>query len=81
MFLVTEADAEAIRTIFHQHGELSAAIELRRRFAGITDNEKARALVRTIAGWTPLPATPASITQLRSRGAKAGREDDQDPKG
>jgi hypothetical protein len=28
MFLVTEADADAIRTIFNQEGELSAAIEL-----------------------------------------------------
>ena len=40
MFLVTEADADAIRTIFHQEGELSAAIELRRHFPGITDNAK-----------------------------------------
>jgi hypothetical protein len=51
MFLVTEADAEAIRAIFDQEGELSAAIELRRRFPGITDNAKARTHVRTIAGW------------------------------
>jgi len=28
MFLVTEADADAIRTIFNEEGELSAAIEL-----------------------------------------------------
>jgi hypothetical protein len=48
MFLVTEADADAIRAIFNQEGELSAAIELRRRFPGITDNAKARAL-----RWTP----------------------------
>jgi hypothetical protein len=33
MFLITEADAEAIRAIFSQEGELSAAIELRRRFS------------------------------------------------
>ena len=57
MFVVTEADAAAIRTAFHQEGELSAAIELRRRFPGITDNAKARACARSIAGWTPLPAT------------------------
>jgi hypothetical protein len=50
MFLVTEADAEAIRAIFNEEGELSAAIELRRRFPGITDNAKARTYVRTIAG-------------------------------
>jgi hypothetical protein len=49
MFLLTEADAAAIRAIYEQEGELSAAIELRRRFPGITDNAKARACVRSIA--------------------------------
>ena len=43
MFVVTEADAAAIRDVFHQEGGLSAAIELRRRFPVITDNAKARA--------------------------------------
>ena len=56
MFLVTEADAATIRAIFEQEGELSAAIELRRLFPGITDNAKARAHARTIAGWQPLIA-------------------------
>jgi hypothetical protein len=55
MFVVTEADAAAIREIFVREGELSAAIELRRRFPGIRDNEQARAQARTIAGWKPLP--------------------------
>jgi hypothetical protein len=75
MFLVTEADAAAIRAIFEQEGELSAAIELRRRFPGITDNAKARECVRTIAGWKPLPSPPCSVTQLRparTRGARLG---------
>ena len=67
MFLVTKADADAIRTIFHQEGELSAAIELRRRFPGITDNAKAREFVRTIAGWTPLSAQTCTVTRLRHR--------------
>ena len=35
MFVVSEADAAAIRTAFEQRGELSAAVELRRRFPGI----------------------------------------------
>jgi hypothetical protein len=61
MFVVSEADAAAIRTVFEQEGEFSAAIELRRRFPGIADNEQAR----TIAGWTPLPETPRSATRLR----------------
>ena len=67
MFVVTEADAAAIRAIFDQEGELSAAIELRRRFPGITDNAKARACARTIAGWKPLPVPVSPVTQLRPR--------------
>ena len=55
------------RTAFHEEGELSAAIELRRRFPGVTDNAKARACVRTIAGWTPLPTAPRTVTPLRPR--------------
>jgi hypothetical protein len=67
MFLVTEADATAIRAVFEQEGELSAAIEVRRLFPGITDNAKARECARTIAGWKPLPAAARSITRLRPR--------------
>jgi hypothetical protein len=67
MFLVTEADAAAIRAIFEQEGELSAAIELRRRFPGITDNAKARLHARTIAGWMPLPAPVRPVTRLHPR--------------
>jgi hypothetical protein len=55
MFVVTEADATAIRTVFQESGEFAAAIELRRRFPGITDNAQARECARTIAGWMPLP--------------------------
>jgi hypothetical protein len=65
MFLVTEAEGAAIRAIHEQKGELSAAIELRRRFPGITDSAKARAHVRIIAGWTPLPSPPCSVIQPR----------------
>ncbi len=53
MFIVSESEATAIRTAYDQGGELSAAIELRRLFPGITDNEQARACARTIAGWKP----------------------------
>jgi hypothetical protein len=67
MFVVTEADAAAIRAVFNQEGELSAAIELRRRFPGVTDNAKARACARSIAGWTPLQAQPRPVTRLRPR--------------
>ena len=51
MFSVTNAEATAIRDAFHQHGELSAVIELRRLFPGVTDDRQARECVRMIAGW------------------------------
>ena len=65
MFMVTEADAAAIRAAFHEEGELSAIIELRQRFPGITDHAQARACARTIAGWQPPPATPCPVVPLR----------------
>ena len=65
MFSVTEADAAAIRAVFDQEGELSAAIELRRRFPGVTDNAKARTCARSIAGWKPLQDSACSVTRLR----------------
>jgi hypothetical protein len=65
MFLVNETDAAAIRAIFDEHGELSAAIELRRRFPGIIDNESARACARSIASWTPLPVGAPKVTRRR----------------
>jgi hypothetical protein len=68
MFLITEVDTDAIRAIFSQEGELLAAIELRRRFPGITDSAKARAHVRTIAGWKRLPSPPCSVIRLHPRG-------------
>ena len=55
MFTVTESEAEAIRHAYETGGELSAMVELRRHFPGITDNENARLCVRTIASWTPRP--------------------------
>ena len=41
MFVVTEAEAAAIRAAYEQRGEFAAAVELRRRFPGITDNAQA----------------------------------------
>jgi hypothetical protein len=67
MFVVTEADAAAIRAVYEQRGELSAAIELRRRFPGITDNAQARECARTIAGWKPLAALPLRSVRLPPR--------------
>ena len=62
MFVVTEADAAAIRAVYQQRGEFAAAIELRQRFLGITDNAQARECARTIAGWKPLPLRPVKRT-------------------
>jgi hypothetical protein len=56
MFAVDEATAEAIRVAFDRGGELSAVVELRRHFPGITNPEQARSCVRTIASWKSLPA-------------------------
>jgi hypothetical protein len=69
MFVVTEAEAAAIRAVFEQEGEMSAAIELRRLFPGITDNAKARLHARIIAGWLPssAPVRPATVTRLHPR--------------
>ena len=61
MFVVSEAEAAAIRSAFDRGGELSAAVELRRLFPAITDNVQARECARTIAGLEAAgrgPATP-----------------------
>ena len=41
MFVVSEAEAAAIRAAFERGGELSAAVELRRLFRGITSTAQA----------------------------------------
>ena len=63
MFMVDEADAEAIRRAWHEGGELSGVVELRRCFPGIMDGENARRCVRTIAGWTPRLAPEVRTAQ------------------
>jgi hypothetical protein len=60
MFVVTDADAAAIRAAFEQRGGLSAVVELRRLFPDITDNSEAQECARAIAGWRPLPVAPRS---------------------
>ncbi len=66
MIVVTEAAAAAIRAAFEQRGELSAAVELRRLFAGVTDTAQARACARAIAGWKPLPVPRFSAQTVGS---------------
>ena len=70
MFVVTEADAAAIRAAFDRGGELSAAVELRRLFPGVTDNAQARDCARIIAGWKPLPVKPR-LVRLPSNGRQS----------
>jgi hypothetical protein len=65
MFLVSEKDAAELRAIYDRDGEFSAAIELRRRVRGIGDNEHARACVRAIVDWAPLPERPSTVMQFR----------------
>jgi hypothetical protein len=67
MFVVFEEAAAAIRAAYEQEGELSAAIEVRRLFPGITDHAEARECARTIAGWMPRPEQPHPVTRLRPR--------------
>jgi hypothetical protein len=67
MFVITESDAAAIRAAFEAGGELSAAIELRRRFPGITDNVQAREHARIIAGWKLTKAHPVKLATRPQR--------------
>jgi hypothetical protein len=67
MFVVSEKAAAAIRAVYEQDGELSAAVELRRHFPGITDDAQARDCARAIAGWTPLPVPPVKVRRSRPR--------------
>jgi hypothetical protein len=60
MFVVSEAEAAAIRAAYDQGGELSAAVKLRRLFPAITDITAARERARNIGGWQPLPLAPQS---------------------
>jgi hypothetical protein len=55
MFVVTKAEAAAIRQAYEEGGEFVAACELRRYFPGIGDNANARLCARTIASWSTLP--------------------------
>jgi hypothetical protein len=71
--MVTDEEAAAIRAVYERDGELSAAIELRRLFLGITDNTQARACARTIAGWQPLLVKPLKKPTVSSRGRSRGR--------
>jgi hypothetical protein len=71
MFAVDEADAAAIRRVFTEEGELSAIVELRRRFPGVAPGPNARECVRMIAGWTPPAESADRVVPLRPRRSSA----------
>jgi hypothetical protein len=76
MFSVDEATAAAVRQVYEASGELSAVVEFRRHFPGVTNNETARLCVRTIAGWKPLklpPRPPDSTGGQRRRPTRPER--------
>jgi hypothetical protein len=56
MFAVFDDDNAAIRAASDAGGELAAAVEFRRRFRGITDNDEARDWARRIVARPPLAA-------------------------
>jgi len=55
MFMVTEDEAAAIRTVHRERGEWAAVLELRRIYPAISDNAAAVQAVRRIVGWRPPP--------------------------
>jgi hypothetical protein len=65
MFVVSEADAAAIRAAW-QRSELHGAVEARRIFTAL-DNAQARECARTIAGWQPLPERVRKVRPRRNR--------------
>jgi hypothetical protein len=67
MYVVSEAEAAAIRAAYDHGGEFSAAIELRRLFPGVPDNDPARDCARTIAGWKPLRMPRKARTRSSTR--------------
>jgi hypothetical protein len=65
MFTVSKEEAAAIRAAFDRGGEFAAAVELRRYFPGISNNEQARQCAKAILGWQPRKLPPRPQPQLR----------------
>jgi hypothetical protein len=70
MFVVSEAQATAIRSAFDRGGEMLAILELHRLFPGIPDNDQARDCARTIVGWKPLAHGDRDVTSSRRGGRR-----------
>jgi hypothetical protein len=54
MFIVTEEAAAAVRAAYEQGGELAAAVELRRLFPGLANNEDTRICSFCQRAWTTM---------------------------
>ena len=67
MFTVSEAEASAIRAVYEQRGELSAAVELRRRFPGIFSHRPGKGMRPHHRGLEAAPAAPASAEEWRAQ--------------
>jgi hypothetical protein len=55
MFALDDATVMIVRHAFDEHGELAAAVELRRHFPGIGDLAWVREVVSIILRWQPIP--------------------------
>jgi hypothetical protein len=72
---VNEAEAAAISAAYEQGGELAAAVELRRLFPGLANNENTRICARTIAGWEPTPRQGSAGDDVSIQIRLAGQSD------
>jgi hypothetical protein len=65
MFMVSDAEAAAIRAAHERAGDTGATAELLRLFPGVADYRRAREFARAIAAWQPLPPAPAKLPRLK----------------
>jgi hypothetical protein len=72
MFVVTEADAAAIRTAYERDGELSAAIELRRRSLASPTTQRRRNAPGPLPGGSRC-RRQCPVTRCRSRKGRSRR--------
>ncbi len=61
MVALKDEDIIAIQAAYHESGELSAAIEVTRRFKALS-GERAREWARMIAAWRPVEVQPKPAT-------------------
>ena len=67
MFLITEADAVAIRAICTRRGNCRLLLSCVDGFRGSLTTRRPAAYARSIAGWMPLQPELRPVTRLRPR--------------